>query len=146
MKALGAILTTFVLFALGFGAWRLVAGVEGWFARTPAAGNAILWTLVAALVLAVLAIPAAAWGLAARAWVIRLREGEHLESHAHALLEAQQRLHILEQQVRALPAPTSIERGNVHASDYQHPAGRERAIAPTYRRSDLEQAVELPEA
>lgn len=64
--------------------WRIAHGVESWFA-TSGAGDVLMWSLVAALVLTVFAIPAAAWGVAARMWLVRVREGEYLESTPHAL-------------------------------------------------------------
>lgn len=106
MKPLAALATAFALALVGLGAWRIVAGVESWFDRTPAAGNIVLWSLVAALILAVFAIPAAAWGFAARAWATRLRQGEHLESHAHVIARAHQRLTTID--VPALPAPQRL--------------------------------------
>ena len=64
--------------------WRITRGVESWFA-TSGAGDVLMWSLVAALVLSVFAIPVGAWGVAARLWLVRMHEGEYLESTAHAL-------------------------------------------------------------
>jgi hypothetical protein len=60
--------------------WRIVRGVEGWFWHNPAAGDAILWTLVAAVVIALLGvgmgIALGAIGLGLRPYVVRLRLDE----------------------------------------------------------------------
>lgn len=81
-----------VLLILGAPAWalyRIIRGVEGWFSYNPGAGNTIGWTLTACVVLLLLGLTAVilagASGLAARAWVVRLEEGQRLESTAHTL-------------------------------------------------------------
>lgn len=83
--------------------WRITRGVESWFSAS-GAGDVIMWALVAALVLSVFAIPAAAWGLAARMWVVRLEQGQRLESAAHAL-GAPVRRQLVTVEAEALPAP-----------------------------------------
>ena len=80
----GAALTTATLAAGVWFAWRLTLGIESWFA-TSGAGDAIMWSVVAAIILTVFALPAAAWGLAARAWVVRLEYHQRLEA-THAVL------------------------------------------------------------
>ena len=64
---------------------RITNGVENWFI-TSGAGDVLMWSLVAALTLTFFAIPAGAFGVAARMWLVRMREGEYLESTPHALL------------------------------------------------------------
>jgi hypothetical protein len=65
--------------------WRITQGVENWFAES-GAGDVLMWSFVVALVLAAAAIPVAAWGQAARMWVIRVDEGQRLASTARVLL------------------------------------------------------------
>jgi hypothetical protein len=85
VKLIGAI-TALGALALGwFITWRITSGVESWFAAS-GAGNVLGWSLVAALALAVFAIPAGAWGLAIRMWVVKMRRDEYLGSTPHALL------------------------------------------------------------
>ena len=84
MKLLGAATVAGVLFTIGFAAWRIVSSVEAWF-MISGAGNVIGWAFVGAVVLTVFAIPAGAWGLAARMWLVRLHEGERAESAARIL-------------------------------------------------------------
>lgn len=60
--------------------WWVCAGIDGWFVANPGAGGVLGWSLVVALVLTFFALPAAAWGVAARMWVVRLREHERLEA------------------------------------------------------------------
>lgn len=81
---LGSALTLAIVGIPAYVVWRITRGVESWFI-TSGAGDVLMWALVAALVLTVFAIPAGAWGIAARLWLVRMREGEYLESTAHAL-------------------------------------------------------------
>jgi hypothetical protein len=74
----------------GYVIWRVTTNVEDWFAYS-GAGAYIGWAFVVAMCLACAAIPVGAWGLAARAWVVRIDEGQRLESTAHALAPARQR-------------------------------------------------------
>jgi hypothetical protein len=82
---LGAALTTAAIAAAALFAWRITRGVEAWFAYSGAA-DTLMWSVVAALILAVFAIPAAAWGFAARCWLIKLRDGERVEATHGVLL------------------------------------------------------------
>jgi hypothetical protein len=84
MKALGVITTAGAVALAWFVGWRITSGVESWFVIS-GAGNVLMWSVVAALILAVAAVPAAAWGLAARTWIVRVRHGEELASSAHIL-------------------------------------------------------------
>lgn len=78
--------TTLVAGVLGsfFVIVRITNGVESWFAASGAA-DALMWSLVAALILTFFAIPLGAFGVAARMWLVRVKEGEYLESTPHAL-------------------------------------------------------------
>lgn len=80
----GSALLLLIVGAPAYLVWRITRGVEFWFA-TSGAGDVLMWALVAALALAVFAIPVALWGVAARMWVVRLDEGQYLESTPHAL-------------------------------------------------------------
>ena len=85
MRALaGSTLFLLIVGAPAWALWRITIGVEGWFAQS-GAGDVLMWSLVAALMLAVFAIPVGAWGIAARLWLVRVRESEYLESTAYAL-------------------------------------------------------------
>lgn len=81
----GAALVTATLAVGSVVTWRITRGVEAWFA-TSGAGNVLMWSVVVALILTAFALPAAAWGLAARAWVVKIRHGERLEAPYWALL------------------------------------------------------------
>jgi hypothetical protein len=85
MKLIGATVVAGTLGLAWFVVWRITSGVESWFA-TSGAGNVLMWSLVAALILAVFAIPAGAWGIAARMWVVKMHRDEYLTSTPHALL------------------------------------------------------------
>ena len=87
---LGAALTTAAMAAAALFAWRLTRGVEAWFAYSGAA-DALMWSVVAALILAVFAVPAAAWGVAARCWLVKLRDGERIEATHGVLLDERSR-------------------------------------------------------
>jgi hypothetical protein len=84
MKVLGVITSAGVVALVWFVGWRITSGVESWFVIS-GAGNVLMWSVVAALILAVAAIPAAAWGMASRTWIVRVRQGEYLASSAHIL-------------------------------------------------------------
>jgi hypothetical protein len=84
-QLLGVIAVAGALGLIWFIGWRITDGVEGWFVAS-GAGNLLMWSLVAALILTVGAIPAAAWGIAARMWVVKMHQGQYLASTAHALL------------------------------------------------------------
>jgi hypothetical protein len=98
MKILGVITSAGVVGLAWFVGWRITSGVESWF-TTSGAGNVLMWSVVAALILAVAAVPAAAWGMASRTWVVRVRQGEYLASSAHILVPGvdQVRPELLEQ-------------------------------------------------
>ncbi|MEI6777712.1 MAG: hypothetical protein WCK70_12505 [Chloroflexales bacterium] len=85
MKLFGATIAVGAVALAWFIGWRITSGVESWFAVS-GAGNVLMWAVVAALVLTAFAIPAGAWGIAARMWVVRMHEGDYLESTPHALL------------------------------------------------------------
>lgn len=92
MRALGGAALTVAVAAGGIlVAWRITRGVEAWFVYS-GAGDVLMWTVVATLILVVLgvggAVVAGAWGLAARAYVVRLNSGEYLESVTRTLLPA----------------------------------------------------------
>jgi hypothetical protein len=99
VKAAGAAIVGFGLFA----GWRALSAVEGWF-NSSGAGNLIMWALVACLVLLLLGLTGAiligAYGVAARPWVVRLEQGQHIEATHRALLARPQ--------PPALPAPGAI--------------------------------------
>ena len=106
MKAfIGAAITLAIIAIPAYVVWRLVRGVEGWFVSS-GAGDVLMWSLIAALVLAVFAIPVGAWGLAARLWVVRMRDDEYLVSTAHVLLEQPRPA----QQVNVLPVSETQKR------------------------------------
>lgn len=88
----GAALITTAIAAGFLLAWRLIRGIEWWLVDSGAA-HVLMWSIVAALVLTVFALPAAMWGLAARCWIIRMETNQRLESTAHVLAkESRQRL------------------------------------------------------
>jgi hypothetical protein len=85
-KLLGAALTLAVpAFAL-YLAYRIAEGVDGWFMAS-GAGAVLGWAFVGSMVLAFLAIPIGAFGLAARMWVVKLDERQYLESTPRVLLQ-----------------------------------------------------------
>lgn len=88
LTTLGALLTVAALGGGAIIAWRVITGVETWL-TTSGAGHTLGWSLVAWIILAGAALPAWAWGMAARAWIIRRRVGEHLVSSAHLLMDQQ---------------------------------------------------------
>jgi hypothetical protein len=85
----GAALTLALVAIPAYLVWWLSTRITDWFAYHSETGDMLMWSLVVALILAVFAIPAAAWGIAARIWVIRLREDERAEATARVLLAAQ---------------------------------------------------------
>lgn len=83
-KLLGALLVLSVpAFAL-YLAHRVAVNIEGWFIES-GAGHVLGWAVVACLVLAFLALPVGAFGIAARCWIVRLDRGARLESTARVL-------------------------------------------------------------
>jgi hypothetical protein len=86
---LGASIVGVVLIIVGGVIWWVCNGITRWFDYNPGASDALMWSFTVALILSVFAIPAAAWGIAARMWVIRLRDDERAEATASMLLAAQ---------------------------------------------------------
>lgn len=80
----GAVATVAGVLGFFFVLVRITSGVEGWFA-TSGAADVLMWSVVSALVIAVFAVPLGAYGLAARMWLVKMREGEYLESAPEAL-------------------------------------------------------------
>ncbi|RRR75223.1 MAG: hypothetical protein EI684_05305 [Candidatus Viridilinea halotolerans] len=89
LTTLGALLTVAALAAGAIFAWRIVTGVETWLI-TSGAGHMLGWSLVAWIILAGAALPAWTWGIAAQAWVIKLRDGERLVATHRALIQEQE--------------------------------------------------------
>lgn len=83
-KLLGSIFVTAALAGGLLLAYRIAAGIDGWFTAS-GAGNWIGWGFTLCLLLSFLAMPVGAFGLAARAWVVRLDEHQRLESTARVL-------------------------------------------------------------
>ncbi|MEI7646571.1 MAG: hypothetical protein WCJ55_20050 [Chloroflexales bacterium] len=81
----GAALTLAMVAIPAYVVWRVTQGIEEWFA-TSGAGNLLMWSIIVALVLSVAALPVAAWGVAARMWIIRLHEDERAVASARVLL------------------------------------------------------------
>ncbi len=108
---LGVGIVGVVLIIVGGVIWWVCTGITDWFTYHSEASDMLMWSLVAALILTVFAIPAAAWGIAARAWVIRLRDDERAEATARVLLAAQgapRRAEIIEpRRGEVLAAPTA---------------------------------------
>lgn len=96
-KLLGATSVVGILVFALYLAHRIAVGVEGWF-YTSGAGDVLGWSFIAAMVLAVFAIPAGAWGIAGRQWIVRLRSDERAES-LPAILRQQA---LLEERLRQL--------------------------------------------
>lgn len=71
-----------------FVVYRITRGVESWFASS-GAGDWLMWSVVAAVIIAALGIGAGvalgAVGLGLRPYVVRLEAGQYLESMPHAL-------------------------------------------------------------
>ena len=97
---------------VGLAAWRIVAGIEGWFVDS-GAGNTIMWAFVACAIVVMigfsLILLAGGAGIAARMWVVRLNDNQYIESAAYAVISPARARALPQPKVRALPNAQVVE-------------------------------------